>query len=166
MFFDSSPHFRYGLGHRTDLGIKLFGLRQSGSWTGYNLMVDVKYAIRQNSPLLISGDLGVAVTYLNFIPDNEYKIWSIHPLVLFGRERVYGGIGIDYWQEHRLQIRNMGFEPFVPDKIYNTRIISPRLMLGVSIGRKWRLIPEIHIQLFALEGRTHFIMAIGIQRQF
>lgn len=108
---DVSLCFRYGVFEKTDVGLKAFRFPAFG----YSLFCDTKYNFPPQ-PFLISADLVFTVSSLSdpIDPDPglQTRIYGIHPIILFGEDHIYGGIG---WNSFviREDIRSMDKPPFM-----------------------------------------------------
>jgi len=137
---------RFGIEKNKELGIKyLFP-------TG--VCCDAKIQILEK-PILVALDFMVSLSY--YPPDyqDEYTISEtigFHPLLLFGRECLYGGIKYTYLHE----------ETYLDENI----IKYPSLMFGASMGDKFRMLPEINL-LFCDENKGVIVVfGVGFQYGF
>jgi hypothetical protein len=116
--------WRFGLKKNLDGGLRYrFPL---------GILGDIKYQFLAE-PVLVSGDLGISYWYIpGILIDNPTEHWvSICPTLLVGTEHIYGGIKILYsFNITATSIENEGFFP-------------PGLLLGASIGNRFRINPEV-----------------------
>lgn len=152
---DFSLCFRYGVFDKVDLGLKAFGFPN----LGHNVFFDAKYSLLEQ-PLLISGDLGF-MAIAEYIPDDEAKVFGLHPTIFLGSEKIYGGIGWDY-----LTIRETKSPMFKAPYVSISRESSPRLMIGTSLGRKWKFNSELIFWFYSKDRLSGPVVGFGIQRVF
>ncbi len=149
---------RCGVIKNLDVGIKLGGYPE----IGYGVFGDIKYCfVRQ--PLLIAADLGVIYHKDLFMAENEPRTHGLHPTVLLGSDRIYGGIGWNY-SIHRETY--YAWDPPYRTWDTTTRSSGPRIMLGASWGKRWKFNPEI---IFNFDQRSHsdaLMIGCGIHRIF
>jgi len=155
---DLSLYFRHGVFEKADLGLKVSGFPD----LGHNVFFDAKYNFLEQ-PLLISGDFGFMTFAEYFTPDDELKALGFHPTVLFGSNRIYGGIGWNYFIL-REKKSPMFKEPYVSI----SRESGPRLLIGTSLGRKWKFNSEL---IFSSYSKDRFpgsvvVVGFGIHRVF
>lgn len=154
---DLSPYFRYGVFNKVDLGLKICGFPEFG----YSLFFDTKYCFLEQ-PFLITGDLGF-MTYADyFAPDCDLKAYGFHPTVLFGNDQIYGGVG---WNYFLLREKNepMFEEPYISI----SRESGPRIMIGTSLGRRWKFYSEIIFNFHTGDrSPAPVIVGFGIHRVF
>ena len=140
---DLSLLMRRSLTPSTDIGVKFTGIPIPGfPFFSYNTLVDVKSIIRDRNSTLISGDLGIMVGHFSDTGGpTTIKSLGIYPLLLFGSERLYGGIGLDYFQIRTVKGPSFGDEAIVTANHHTT----PRVVIGITMGGKWRQTIELHL---------------------
>ncbi len=151
-FPDLSLCLRCGVIKKLDVGIKFGGCPH----LAYGIFSDIKYCFVEQ-PLLIAADLGVIYYRDLFEPDHEPRTYGLHPTILLGSERFYGGIGWNYSIE-----RETYYTMFPPYKtwIITTRSSGLMIMLGASWGKRWKFNPEIIFNANPLY-QPHGIVMIG-----
>ncbi|RPH89264.1 MAG: hypothetical protein EHM72_20615 [Calditrichaeota bacterium] len=155
---DVSLCLRSGIIKNLDLGIKL------GGWGDcYGLFSDIKYCIVKQ-PLLISANMGFLYHQDTFMTETEPRTQGIHPTILLGSDRIYGGIGWNYSIERETYSSML---PPYKTWIITTRSSGPRIMLGASWGNRWKFNPEIIFNFDPL-GRSNgtVMVGCGIHRVF
>jgi hypothetical protein len=148
--------FRYGVFDKVDLGLKAFGFPD----LGYSVFFDAKYSLLEQ-PILISGNLGFMAIAEHFPDDDEAKVFGLHPTILLGSEKIYGGIGWDY-----LIIRETKSPMFEAPYVSIRRESSPRLMIGTSLGGKWKFNSELMFWSDSKERLSGPVVGFGIHRVF
>ncbi|MCH8011213.1 MAG: hypothetical protein IIA61_04575 [Candidatus Marinimicrobia bacterium] len=171
---DLSVYARFGVYNKMDIGFKIFGFPNpdyfdlaSPTWEdallGYSLFFDIKYNFMKR-PLLVSGNVGFFRAGA-WPFESKLDIRGIHPTLLFGSERVYGGIGWNYLifrEEHGI-IRQSSKEP------------SIRVLVGTSLTKwKFQINPELnfYFRLPAHNSETilysypFFVAGFGLQYLF
>lgn len=103
----------------------------------YGFFLDGKRLLIER-PFLASADLGYMIFADFFAPDYEKRVYGIHPTLLFGSDRLYGGIG---WNDMRTMETNypMGGKPYT----VRSRESGLRLLIGASWGKRWQFNPEL-----------------------
>jgi hypothetical protein len=149
--------FRYGVFKKADLGLKFSGYPD----LGYGIFFDTKYSFLEQ-PLLISGDLGFMVIADYWTPDNEAKIFGFHPTIFFGNEKIYGGIGWNYFI-----VREKKPPMFGGPYISVSRESFPRIMIGTSLGRRLKFNTEVIFSSYLVEGSSgSIVVGFGIRYVF
>lgn len=149
--------FRYGVFDKVDLGLKVFGFPD----LGYSVFFDAKYSLLER-PLLISGDLGFIAGADYFAPENETKVFGLHPTIFLGSAKIYGGIGWDY-----LIIRETKSPMFKAPYVSISRESFPRIMIGTSLGGKWKLNSELIFRSYSKDRfSAPVVVGFGIHRVF
>lgn len=171
---DLSLYTRFGVFNRMDIGFKIFGFPnlnysdlESPTWEdallGYSLFFDAKYNLVQQ-PLLISVDVGF-LRASSYPFEDRLDTRGIHPMLLFGSEHSYGGIGWNYliFHEDNGQIRRSSKEP------------SVRALIGTSLSRgRFQFNPELsfcfrlpkHKSKTLFYSYPFFAVGFGIQYTF
>lgn len=143
----------YGLGKRTQAGWKFFGV--PGLFGGVG--ADLKYQLHDASPYLAL-DLGFSYTSTANIFDDDDKdvdAFTINPALLFGTERLYGGLkGIYLFSKLEYELfgtsSNVALEGF-----------TPGLVLGSTLGERSQLVTEINA--YFTDGSVSAVVSFGIQ---
>lgn len=172
---DPSIYYRFGLSDRIDMGFKLFAFPnidyfhyESPTWKdallGYSLFIDTKYSFIEKP--LVSGDIGFWTWADYFAPDNELTGLGVHPLLLLGRERAYGGIGFHYARIRHKQWRMDEDDPHISV----SKVAFPRVLMGASFSwRKFQFNPALNLYFkpsLSKLSRTSIVAEIGIQYTF
>lgn len=156
--YDLSLCLRYGVVKNLDIGIKYGGYSENE----YGLFSDIKYCFI-SKPLLIAVDVGFICYRFDFFSENEPRTQGLHPTLLLGNDRFYGGIGWNY-SVHRETYVNWD-----PPKqwVETTRSSGPRIMFGSSLGKRWKFNPEIIFNFDPLLRHDAVVMVgCGIHRVF
>ncbi|MDZ7262200.1 MAG: hypothetical protein ONB05_08865 [candidate division KSB1 bacterium] len=148
---DVSLCLRCGVIKNLDVGIKFGGYSE----IAYGIFSDIKYCFAEQ-PLLIAADLGFIYYKETFMSETETRTHGLHPTVLLGSDRFYGGIGWNY------SIQRETYVIWNPPKewIKTTHSSGPRIMLGASWGKRWKFNPEIIFNFDPL-ARPDGIVIIG-----
>lgn len=155
---DLSLCLRCGVIKNLDVGIKM-----GGSNDGYGVFSDIKYCFLKH-PLLVAADLGFIYHEGEFMNEYEPRTQGVHPTILLGSDRFYGGIGWNYSVKRETHY-SMGPSYSVWDIV--TRSSGPRIMLGTSWGRRWKFNPEIIFNFDPLLRHDAGVMiGCGIHRFF
>jgi len=155
---DLSLCLRCGVIKNLDVGIKYGGYPE----IAYGIFSDIKYCFVKQ-PLLIAADLGFIYHKDLFMSENEPQTHGLHPTVLLGNDRFYGGIGWNY------SIHRETYYLWSPPKkeVTTTRSSGPRIMLGASWGKRWKFNPEIIFNFDPLSRPDGIVMiGCGIHRIF
>ena len=147
---------RYGVFKKTDLGLKFSGFPS----VGYSIFFDTKYNFLEQ-PLLISGVLGF-MTIADYYSENKTKVFGFHPTFLFGSEKIYGGIGWNYFIVREKHSPMFG-EPYIS----TCRESSPRILIGTSLGRRWKFNTEVIFSSYlGEESSGAIVVGLGIRYVF
>lgn len=143
---------RYGLANRLDGGIKIFGLPAIAG----GIQGDLKYQVLKD-PFFLSFDLAsfYATIPTLFDEDENINTFGITPLILVGNRTFYGGAKI-YSISRFDKIDLFGSI----SKLRATESM-PALVLGATLGKNAKIIPEVNIYFFG--GETVLIFGIGLQ---
>jgi hypothetical protein len=143
---------RVGIARNVDAGIKLFG-------PFFGIFGDVKWQIRRSIPLVSLG-LGGSYGHFGDMPDSgdDFDYLGLYPVVLFGTEKVHGGMRMVYIEEVRHH--SYGSLGTTTDSSY---------LLGFLLGacledKGTRALPEVTIYLHPFEGLTEsrILMVAGV----
>ena len=153
---DFSPCFRYGIINKVDVGFKLAGM----PGLAYSFFADMKCNFLEH-PLLLSGDFGF-MTFGEEAPDWELKAFGVSPTILFGNDRIYGGIGWNYFI-----LRETQWPMFKEPYTSISRESCPRIIIGTSFGRRWKVNSEV---IFSYYSSDEFpgpvVVGFGIHSVF
>jgi hypothetical protein len=155
---DVSLILRCGVIKNLDVGIKFGGYPE----IAYGTFSDIKYCFVEQ-PLLIAADLGFLYHKDLFMSENEPRTYGMHPTVLLGSDRIYGGIGWNY--SIKRETYSSMFPPYVT-WVTPSRSSGPRIMLGASWGKRWKISPEIIFNFDQLSQPDVVMVGCGINRIF
>ncbi|MDZ7332720.1 MAG: hypothetical protein ONB13_04460 [candidate division KSB1 bacterium] len=155
---DFSLCLRCGVIKNLDVGIKY-----GGSKDGYGVFSDIKYCFLKQ-PLLVAADVGFIYYKGEFMNEYEPRTQGVHPTILLGSDRFYGGIGWNYLIKR--ETHDSMSPPYTWD--ITTRSSGPRIMLGSSWGQRWKFNPEIIFNFDPLlrQHAAGVMIGCGIYRIF
>lgn len=139
---------RYGLGANTDVGLKL-----SGIFPFIVLAGDVKHQLWKK-PIALSLDLGASYFVLD-----QFQTFGIYPMILLGAKPFFAGFRISHLIISEAS-NTSGF-PFYSSSDATTATI-PNVVVGMYIGKRFQVIPEINYYLNTTGDRFIFF-GMGIQ---
>jgi hypothetical protein len=143
-------YFRSALVKNMDAGLKFSGV----PFAGGSMLVDLKRSIYQKGPFILSADLGLSYSSLVGNDLLSYQSVGIYPLILFGNDRLYGGMKYNYL------MFSGSVEIFDIEIGGKSNIGFPSVVLGSTIGKRLRIQPEINVFLHP-GSKPVYIYSIG-----
>ncbi|NOX37938.1 MAG: hypothetical protein GXO78_10420 [Calditrichaeota bacterium] len=139
---------RYGLGANTDVGLKISGIIPFIVLAG-----DIKHQLWKK-PIALSLDLGASYFVLD-----DYQTFGLYPMILAGVKPFFAGVRLTHLIISDAS-NTMGF-PFYSSSDATTATI-PSVVLGLYIGNRFQVIPEINYYLNTT-GDAFIFFGMGIQ---
>ncbi|MGH7493510.1 MAG: hypothetical protein ACREOO_14125 [bacterium] len=143
----------YGLGKRTQAGWKFFGIPNLSGGIG----ADLKYQLHDAAPYLAL-DLGFSYTSTRNIFDedaNNVDAFTINPALLFGTERLYGGMKGIYLSS------TVEYELFGKSSKITLDGFTPGLLIGSTLGGRTQLVTELNA--YSVRGSLAAWISFGFQ---
>ena len=157
---------RFGMTENADIGFRAAFHTQ---YTAIGIATDVKYQILRR-PFYLAADLELSMARQSHFDDTVDYYYGITPLILFGGDHLYCGFKTAF-----AIYKSAYFYAYRPnhwilintdDWIFN---FCPVVVLGCSIGKNFRVVPEISMYIketgypFLFPNKYLVIAALGFQ---